>query len=181
VSTLTVADLPPLRRSPVPVVEPRPALRVVDDPPPTNRWTTEQGTLPLDLRQAAPSTQREQTSSTSGGATHAVSSWTRQFVQAAVEIAAGRRHPNQLVRWTTDDILATLARRGMLATRAERAATSAALPRSTPTVRSVRVCELGGGVVEACAVVADRGRARAVALRLEDSAGRWRVTEFETR
>jgi hypothetical protein len=33
--------------------------------------------------------------------------------------------------------------------------------------------------VEASAVVLDRGRYRAIALRLEDADGRWRVTALE--
>jgi len=46
-------------------------------------------------------------------------------------------------------------------------------------VRSVHTTEPVPGVVEASAVVVDRGRVRAVALRLEGLDGRWRATALE--
>jgi hypothetical protein len=46
-------------------------------------------------------------------------------------------------------------------------------------VRSMRLCRPADGVVEASAVVVDRGRVRAVALRLEEFGGRWRVCALE--
>jgi hypothetical protein len=46
-------------------------------------------------------------------------------------------------------------------------------------VVSVRVCELGPAVAEACAVVATGARSRAVAVRLEGIDGRWRCTALE--
>jgi hypothetical protein len=45
-------------------------------------------------------------------------------------------------------------------------------------VRSVRSCEVAPGVYEACAVVIDDVRARAVAIRLERGKQAWRVTEL---
>ena len=54
--------------------------------------------------------------------------------------------------------------------------------RRRPVIR-VRAMQLGTprpGVVEAAAVVDDGRRARAVALRLEGTEGRWRVTAWET-
>ena len=46
-------------------------------------------------------------------------------------------------------------------------------------VRSVRIGEPRDGVVEACALVSDGGRLRAVAVRMEGLDGRWRVTALE--
>jgi len=45
-------------------------------------------------------------------------------------------------------------------------------------VRSVRLCEAAPGIYEASAVVVDDVRARAVAVRLEQSKELWRVTEL---
>jgi hypothetical protein len=105
------------------------------------------------------------------------SRWAGQFVQAAVEVAGGVRPPIQLVRWTSEEVLATLTRRNDLAVRARRAGRLA--DRGRTVVRSVRSCPVRDGVVEASAVVTDGVRARAVALRLEGLDGRWRVTALE--
>lgn len=101
--------------------------------------------------------------------------WVETFVRVACEVGAGRRPPAQLQRWTTGDVFATLARRHALAARAPQQAN-----RGTATVvRSVRCCAVEEWVREASAVVVDRGRVRAVALRLEAVGGRWRVTALE--
>lgn len=104
--------------------------------------------------------------------------WAAQFVQAAVEVAVGLRPPVQLVRWTCEDVYATLARRSDVATRARRAG-RLAVPVGRARVRSVRCCPVRDGVVEASAVVTDGVRHRGVALRLEGLDGRWRVTALE--
>jgi aerobic-type carbon monoxide dehydrogenase small subunit (CoxS/CutS family) len=46
-------------------------------------------------------------------------------------------------------------------------------------VRTVRVCEPADGVAEACAVVIDGNRVRALALRLVGLDGRWRVEALQ--
>ena len=46
-------------------------------------------------------------------------------------------------------------------------------------VRSVRVCEPADGVAEACAVVLDGGRVRALAMRLVGMDGRWRIEALQ--
>jgi hypothetical protein len=112
--------------------------------------------------------------------------WAGQFVQAAVEVAAGLRQPSQLTRWTTGAVRDALARRGALNRRgpstagpgAARPAAVGAAPRRA-VVRSVRASSPAPGVAEASAVVADGTRLRAVALRLEAFEGRWRVTALQ--
>ena len=47
------------------------------------------------------------------------------------------------------------------------------------SVRAVLTCLPCNGVCEASAVVIDRGRVRALALRMEGLDGRWRVTALE--
>ncbi|MFN8077221.1 MAG: Rv3235 family protein [Kineosporiaceae bacterium] len=99
--------------------------------------------------------------------------WIETFVRVACEVGAGHRPPSQLQRWTTPEVLATLVRRHALATRMRVPRSAAAL------VRAVHVCEVDERVREASSVVLDRGRMRAVALRLEAAGGRWRVTALE--
>ena len=167
-STWTLATAPVLRRRPIPLAEPRAALRVVPEPPAPA--PAAQGVL-LVLPQrdvlppGAPAGPR---------AAPPAGLWTRQFVQAALEVSAGRRPAGQLARWTTDEVFATLSRRAALALRADRAG-----PVTAAVVRSVRLCHPAAGVVEASAVAVDRGRLRAVALRLEETGGRWRVSALE--
>jgi hypothetical protein len=169
-SALTIDAGPALRRLPVPVAEPRPALRVVPEP----RLVAPPGQQMLPLPGAP-----EQPRPEDGAAPvpPPVAAWARQFVQAAIEVGAGRRPASQLVRWTSEEVHSTLARRAMLSARAERTG-------SGPTgrgcqVRSVRLCRPREGVVEACAVVTDRGRVRAIALRIEELHNRWTVTALE--
>jgi hypothetical protein len=171
-TALTVARLPELRRLPVPVAEPRPALRIV--PEDERALRSGQGVLMLNAPGAGADERADAASE------HRVpppaAAWARQFVQAALEAAAGRRPVSQLVRWTSEEVFALLTRRASLAARLDRAGATVTC---TCSVRSVRLCRLTAEVVEASAVVVDRGRFRAVALRLEDSDGRWRVTALE--
>lgn len=178
---------PTLRRLPVPVSEPFPSTRLTRAPaasasahqqhmldltfsastqpdPAADAWAGPQPTSPdrlPDPREVA-------------GA----------VVQAVVEVLAGTRPAGQLVRWLSADVYAALQRRAALAARLRRPPTSA-LARQEPApvrravVRSVHTTEPVPGVVEASAVVVDRGRVRAVALRLEGLDGRWRATALE--
>ena len=98
------------------------------------------------------------------------------LVRAVVEVLGGSRPSSQLARWLTSDVYAALQRRAGLAARLRRGAAPAV---HHAVVRRVRVCEPRDGVVEACAVVIDGGRVRAVALRLEGLDGRWRATAVE--
>lgn len=98
------------------------------------------------------------------------------LVQAIVEVLGGSRPSAQLARWLAADVYAGLQRRAGLAARLRRGAAP------TPchaVVRRVRVCQPRDGVVEACAVIIESERVRAVALRLEGLDGRWRATAVE--
>lgn len=110
-----------------------------------------------------------------------LTAWARRFAQAVVEVVAGHRPSSQLVRWTTKEVYRDLERRTRLAQRAAAAAGGMPVQRSTllPQVRSVHLCPLGPGVVEASVHVRHGRRSRAVALRLEDVSDRWRCTALE--
>ena len=176
-SALTVAHAsaapvpaPALRRRPIPVVEPRSAagvVRRIDARPPGD--APAQHALPLDVR---PGTAED--GDAQQRLTEEAGRWAGQFVQAALEVAAGARPGGQLARWATEEVCAALLRRGVLS--AARAHT-ARVPRRT--VVSSRASCPRPGVVEASAVITDGRRMRAVALRMESRQGRWRVTALQ--
>ena len=94
------------------------------------------------------------------------------LAQAFVEVMAGLRPPPQVSRWTSPEVYAALCRRAAVATRRGPAS------RRPAVVRRVRVQEPADGVVEACAVVIQQDRVRALALRLTGLDRRWIVTEL---
>lgn len=166
---------PPLRRLPIPVSQPRPALRVVRDR--QDRVPATQGTLALVVPLPLPEEQDDDFSArrpTPGHALPDPARWAAQFVQAAIEVTTGLRPPSQLVRWASEDVRRLLIRRAHLAHRDGRPQVA-----RRSVVRSTRVCVPQDGIVEASAVVADGRRVRAVALRLEGLDGRWRVTALQ--
>lgn len=104
--------------------------------------------------------------------------WAARMAHALLEVMTGARPAPQVVRWTTPEVYAVVARRGALVAR--RAATGrGARERHRLAVRAVRVCEPVDGVVEASVVVQHGPRVRAVALRLEGQDGRWRVSALQ--
>lgn len=92
---------------------------------------------------------------------------------ACVEVVLGRRPAGQLARWLTPGVLHAVQERAALTRRA------AGAPAGRAHVRRVRVCPLDARTAEACLVVDDGARVRAVALRLEAHRGTWRVTTLE--
>jgi hypothetical protein len=100
--------------------------------------------------------------------------WARRYAQVACDVVAGLRPATQLVRWSTADVHADLARRALLVARAGRhrpggRTTSPARPR----VLSVRPSFLAEDVVEVAVHVAHGRRSRAVAARFEVREGHW--------
>ena len=171
---------PPLRRLPVPVVEPEPAVGPWVPAPAPPAYAV-QGTLALAFAAGGPAplalvdpefAPRPTPSSALPDAERSCTA----LVRAVVEVLAGTRPASQLVRWTTLEVHAALQQRAALAARRGR---SGPPLRRQAVVRALRICEPADGVAEACAVVLDRGRVRAVALRLEGLDGRWRVSALE--
>jgi Family of unknown function (DUF6459) len=99
--------------------------------------------------------------------------WAGHIAQAIVEVMVGARPAPQLLRWTTSEVYAVVAHRAYVSTR------RGAVTARRATVRSVRVCEPADGVAEACAVVVDGTRVRALAMRLVGLDGRWRVEALQ--
>ncbi|MBO0925329.1 hypothetical protein J1G44_12660 [Cellulomonas sp. zg-ZUI199] len=93
---------------------------------------------------------------------------------ACVEVVLARRAAAQLARWVSPTVLETLQQRAALVRRA-----GVLTHARRPAARRVRVCPVDDHTVEACLVVEDGVRVRAVALRLESHRGAWRVTALE--
>ncbi|GGL28695.1 Rv3235 family protein [Phycicoccus endophyticus] len=103
--------------------------------------------------------------------------WAARMAQALLEVMTGARPAPQVLRWTTPEVYAVLARRG--ARVARRAGVGRAPGRQRVLVRRVRVCEPADGVAEAAVVVEHGRRVRAVALRLVGQDGKWRVSALQ--
>lgn len=98
--------------------------------------------------------------------------WVTHMAQALVEVMSGARPAPQVIRWTTPEVYAVVARRHAVSGRR-------ALVARRALVRRVRICEPVDGVVEACAVVVDNDRVRAIAMRLIGVDRRWVVSELQ--
>jgi hypothetical protein len=97
-------------------------------------------------------------------------SWSALLAQGIAEALSGHRPPQQLIRWTDEDVYEMLTHR-----LAGRVRTDG----SRPLVRSVRICRPRFGIVEVTAVVDVSGRCRALAFRLDAEDGHWRCTALD--
>ena len=100
--------------------------------------------------------------------------WAARFVQAVVEVIAGDRPVQQMVRWTNGRVYADLSRRVRILGTTTSAASRHRTERSH--VRSVHVFQPRPDAVEIAAHVRHGARSRAVAARLEVQRGRWTCT-----
>ncbi len=97
--------------------------------------------------------------------------WAGRFVQAVVEVIAGDRPLQQLLRWTDERVYADLSRRVRILGQTTSAASRHRTERSH--VRSVHVFQPRPDAAEVAAHVRHGARSRAVAARLEAERGRW--------
>ncbi|NNC13117.1 3-hydroxyacyl-CoA dehydrogenase [Planctomonas sp. JC2975] len=97
------------------------------------------------------------------------------LARCILEVLAGARDLEQLMRWVTDDVYATLLHRTVLAERARRVKGQVAV-RPALSVLSTHLCEPRDGVIEATVIVRNPVRVRAVAIRLEGLDRRWRAS-----
>lgn len=95
--------------------------------------------------------------------------------RCVIEVLAGVRELEQLIRWVSEDLYTRLLRRQLLAERA-RAVKGASARRPQLAVLSVRQCHPRDGIVEGVVIVGTPNRVRAVAIRLEGLDRRWRAT-----
>lgn len=104
--------------------------------------------------------------------------WAAHIAQALVEVMHGVRPPSQVMRWSTPEVYAVVARRG---SRAARRAAGQRGPRTAHRTRvtKVLICEPADDVIEASVVLIDGERVRALALRLIGRDGRWVVEALQ--
>jgi len=100
--------------------------------------------------------------------------WAGRFVQAVVEVIAGDRPLQQLIRWTDERVYTDLSRRVRILGLTTSAAARHRTERSH--VRSVHIYQPHPGAAEVAAHVRHGARSRAVAARLEADRGRWTCT-----
>lgn len=115
---------------------------------------------------------------------HRISGIARSVAQGALEVLAGTRPLQQMGRWLDPEnyerlqLRANLVRCISTAPNVQRGSLPVATHRHV-VVRSARVCPVSPGVYEASVVAFDQRRVRAVALRIEQRRGTWRVTALE--
>lgn len=110
----------------------------------------------------------------------------KKICQASVEVLAGTRGIQQLSRWLDARSFDALLVRATLVRAAQQAADQQAAQHGNvsvlhhnPMVRSVHCHPVGPGVYECALVVAEHRRARAVAIRMEQSKGIWKATALQ--
>jgi hypothetical protein len=97
------------------------------------------------------------------------------LTSCVLEVIAGARDLEQLMRWVTQDVYDSLLRRVAVSTVA-RSVTGQPVHRPQLVVRRIRVSEPCDGVVEAVVVVQTPARVRSIAIRLEGMDHRWRAS-----
>jgi len=105
--------------------------------------------------------------------------WVARMTRAIAEVLAGIRPAGQLNRWVERRLLDRLADRGMAMRRNPTARAHADGPHQWQGVRSIRLCPVADGIVEASAVLIGRQRSQAMTLRFEAAEGRWLITNAE--
>lgn len=98
--------------------------------------------------------------------------FSRRLLVGALEAFAGHRSIAQLSPYLSRGVFTGLARD------AENPQVTNSW-RGNAAVRTLHLCEPADGVAEVAAVIAVRGRSRAVALRLEGLDGRWRCVRLQ--
>jgi len=97
------------------------------------------------------------------------------LARSVLEVLAGARDLQQLTRWVTAEVHAVLRARVQLSTRARSVLADRPI-RPVLRIGTVTVARPVPGVAETVVVVHGRGRARAVAIRLEIVCGRWQAS-----
>lgn len=99
--------------------------------------------------------------------------WSTRLLHGLMDVMNGLRPPTQIERCLVLELRERVRRAHAVSQR------RGARPTRPSQVLRVRVCEPVDGAVEVSAVVHDRGRVRAIAMRLVGCDGRWLVTVLE--
>jgi hypothetical protein len=97
------------------------------------------------------------------------------LTHSVLEVLAGTRELDQLIRWLTKDVYDILLKRVVLSARA-RIATGKQVHRPRVTVLRTIITHPADGIVEAVVIVRTPVRTRAIAIRLEGLDNRWRAS-----
>ncbi len=103
--------------------------------------------------------------------------WADRFVHAVVEVIAGDRPLQQLVRWTDEHVYGDLSYRTDLLSQVSTTDLRRRVGRAH--VRSVHVSQPAEDVAEVSAHIRHGDRSRAIAARLETRRGRWVCTALQ--
>lgn len=106
--------------------------------------------------------------------------WAARMARAIYEVSSGERPAAQLSRWVERQLLDRIGQRGSAMARHPSMRIHHGVSRLRK-VRSVRVCTVAPGVIEASAVIVGMERSHAMALRMESTDGRWLITAIEMR
>jgi hypothetical protein len=110
----------------------------------------------------------------------ALETWIGQIVQAIVEIVGGDRPLTQAVRWTSPRVYQQLGRRAAhLGKVGGYAPGVGRVQRVRPRVTGVTSSTIDQTIVEAAVTIRTGQRARAVAVRFEQSDARWICTVLD--
>lgn len=93
--------------------------------------------------------------------------------KTALEVVQGAPGVDSLARWVAPEIRNSLAQQHSLARRAGRT------PQEPVRIIRVRVCRISATAAEVTVVAEHHERAHPIAMRLEDTAGKWLTTVLE--
>lgn len=96
------------------------------------------------------------------------------LAQSVIETLAGIRDVEQSARWLTDGVYQQLKHKALAASRARSQSQIREL-RPNLAIGKISTFSPRAGVIEGVVIVHNRGRARAVAIRLEAYNNRWRA------
>lgn len=98
----------------------------------------------------------------------------RALTGAVLEVHSGARPAEQIARWVSEPVFATLK---CVSDEQRETRRSRHLPIAVPAYRvgGIRIHQQTSASIEAVAIVHTRGRVQAMALRLEHIHGQWRI------
>ncbi|MBW4095137.1 MAG: hypothetical protein HIU81_07020 [Acidobacteria bacterium] len=104
-----------------------------------------------------------------------------RMCQATLEVLAGIRPVTQLSRWLDQRSFEALQMRVLLTRAAQQsAATGNVLTlHHRAVIQSIHCCPVAAGVYEVALIIKEQARHRAIAMRLEQTRGVWKVTALE--
>jgi hypothetical protein len=129
-----------------------------------------QGTLALEFGEELPVVRRPDLRSLAGQRAE-LDAFATSFCRAVVEVMGGDRGPQQLLRWTSEEVYADLTRRSNALARTTGG--DQRLRRLRAQIRSVHLFCPQADAAELSVHVRHGHRSRAIAARLEHIEGRW--------